>query len=137
MFLWVRLVLDSLEFTYSPEDLRTIVHNLPEDLNELYSRILTQLCSVRGPHSYGGVPRMISWLCFTQRPLQKHELLHGLAESLDAASGHVKSIPVAQILDHCKPFIEERSDSTVILVHFSVKEQVYPFPLHKSLLTYY
>jgi hypothetical protein len=136
MFLWVRLVLDSLEFTYSPEELRILVHDLPSDLDELYSRILTRVCSVRGPHSYGGVPRMISWICFAQRPLHKFELLHGLAESSNGASNPMKSIPVAQILDHCKPFIEERPDSTIILVHFSVKEQVYPFPLQKALLMY-
>jgi hypothetical protein len=122
MFLWVRLVLDSLEFTYSPEELRILVHDLPSDLDELYSRIFTRLCNVRGPHNYGGVPRMISWISFTIRPLHKHELLNGLAESSSAASNHVQSIPIAEILDHCKPFIEERPDSTITLVHFSVKE---------------
>jgi hypothetical protein len=127
MFLWVRLVLDSIESTYAPEVLRALVHELPEDLDKLYSHILTRLCSVRGSHTYGGVPRMIAWICFAQRPLNKSELLHGLVEDPDSASGHGHSVPIAQILDHCKPLVEVRSDATVVLVHFSVKEQVLSF----------
>jgi hypothetical protein len=122
MFLWVKLVLDSLESVYSPEELCTLVYDLPTDLDDLYRRILSRLCSVRGPHNYGGVSRMISWICFAQRPLHKHELLHGLAESNYRVDSCAQSVPISQILDHCKPLIEELPDSTVILVHFSVKE---------------
>ncbi|KAF2678067.1 hypothetical protein K458DRAFT_377432 [Lentithecium fluviatile CBS 122367] len=122
MFLWVRLVLDSLEVVYSPEDLGNLVEDLPSDLEALYRRILHRLCNVRGAESYGGVSTILSWICFSRRPLHKLELLHGLAVSpSDGASG-AQSVPVPQILEHCKPFIEERPDSTIAFVHFSVKE---------------
>ncbi|KAF1951045.1 hypothetical protein CC80DRAFT_553709 [Byssothecium circinans] len=122
MFLWVRLVLDSLEAVYSPEELHNIVDDLPSDLEALYERILRRLCNVRGPHNYGGVPRIMSWICFARRPLHKDELLHGLATPPTDTEFDAQGVPLAQILDHCKPFVKERSDSTVVLVHFSVKE---------------
>ncbi len=122
MFLWVRLVLDALDTVYSPEALRDIVNDLPSDLETLYERIFNRLCSIASPNNYGGVPRMISWICLAQRPLFKHELLNGLAISSTDPDSTVQYIPLAQILDHCKPFIEERPDSTVVLAHFSVKE---------------
>ena len=122
MFLWVNLVLESLETVYSPEELRTIVDNLPPDLEALYEHIVTCLCSVRGAQSYGGVPRIMSWICFARRPLHKSELLQAISMSPDDMSPPMRSIPVASILHHCKPLIEELSDSTIVPVHFSVTE---------------
>ncbi|KAH9881601.1 hypothetical protein IAQ61_000327 [Plenodomus lingam] len=122
MFLWVRLVLDSLETIYSPEAFRDVVKSLPSDLETLYERVLLRICSAPGPQEYGGVPHIISWICCAQRPLLKHELLQGLAFSKNDAVNDARSIPLAQVLDHCKPFIEERSDSTIVFVHFSVQE---------------
>ncbi|CAN9372932.1 unnamed protein product [Alternaria alternata] len=104
MFLWVSLVLESLDTVYSPEELRTIVDDLPSDLEALYEQILTRLCSAPGAKSYGGVSRVISWICFTRRPLHKSELLQALSIFPD------------------DPLIEELSDSTIVPVHFSVKE---------------
>ncbi|EUC41875.1 hypothetical protein COCMIDRAFT_57997, partial [Bipolaris oryzae ATCC 44560] len=122
MFLWVNLVLKSLDTVYSPEELRTIVDDLPSDLENLYDQIFTRLCSAPGARNYGGVPGVMSWICFAQRPLHKSELLHGLSIFPYNSSSQVQSIPVASILDHCKPLIEELPDSTIVPVHFSVKE---------------
>ena len=122
MFLWVSLVLDSLNTVYSPEELRTIVDDLPSDLEALYEQIVIRLCSAPGAQSHGGVSRVMSWICFARRPLHKSELLQALSISLHDMESQVRSIPVASILDHCKPLIEELPDSTVVPVHFSVKE---------------
>jgi hypothetical protein len=122
MFLWVTLVLESLNTVYSPEELRTIVDNLPSDLEALYEQIVTRLCSAPGAHGYGGVPRIMSWICFSRRPLHKSELLQALSMSPHDMGSQMRSIPVASILDHCKPLIEELPDSTIVPVHFSVKE---------------
>ncbi|KAI4684058.1 hypothetical protein J4E81_009221 [Alternaria sp. BMP 2799] len=122
MFLWVSLVLQSLDTVYSPEELRTIVDNLPSDLEALYKQIMTRLCSAPGAQSYGGVPRIMSWVCFSRRPLHKSELLQALSMFPDDMGSQMRSIPVASILDHCKPLIEELPDSMIVPVHFSVKE---------------
>lgn len=124
MFLWVHLVLESLETVYSPEQLRSIVNELPSDLEALYVRIFHRICNVHGPQNYGGVPRMLGWICHARRPLHKDELLHGIAVSPSDVGPDVQSVPIAPILDHCKPLVEERSDSTLVFIHFSVKEYV-------------
>lgn len=120
MFLWVCLVLNSLETVYSPEDL--LIEDLPLDLEALYRRILLRLFNARGAETYRGILVILSWICFSRRPLHKLELLHGLAISPSDGPSGAQSVPVPQILDHCKPFIEERPDSTITFVHFSVKE---------------
>jgi hypothetical protein len=122
MFLWVRLVLDSLEFIYSPDELSNIVNGLPSDLRALYQQILSRLCNVAGPQKWGGVPRIIGLICYARRSLHKQELLHALAVPSIGSLSQSQSVPIAQILDHCKPLVEERNDGTIVLVHLSVKE---------------
>ncbi|RMZ72474.1 hypothetical protein GMOD_00007468 [Pyrenophora seminiperda CCB06] len=127
MFLWVSLVLESLNTVYSPDELPTIVDDLPSSLEALYQQILVRLCNAPGAQSHGGVSRVMSWICFAQRPLHKSELLQALSISPYDTSSQVRSIPVASILDHCKPLIEELPDSTIVPVHFSVKEYLLKF----------
>lgn len=122
MFLWVRLVLDSLEAVYSPKGLRSLIKDLPSDLEALYGRILHRLSNARGAESYGGVSIILSWIYFSRRPLHKLELLHRLAISPNDRASGTQSVPMPQILEHYKPFIEERPDSTIAFIHFSVKE---------------
>ena len=122
MFLWVRLVLDAFAYIYSPEDLGSIVDDLPSDLNVLYATILDRLCSVAGPQRYGGVARILSWICYAQRPLHKYELLHAISIGPSDLGFQKQSVPIIQILDHCKPLVEIRHDGTVALAHLSVKE---------------
>lgn len=129
MFLWVRLVLDSLEEIYRPEDLRKTVDDLPSDLETLYDRILDRLCHSRALQSYGGVSRIFSWICSAERPLHKEELLQGIAVTHTGTESDAQSTPLGALLDHCKPFIEERPDASLAFVHFSVKEYDY---LHLS-----
>lgn len=122
MFLWVHLVLKSLDAVYTPEQLRTVVDELPSDLETLYEQIMVRLCHVPGIQSYGGVPRIMSWACLAQRPLHKSELLHALSIDPHDTGSSIRSIPIAAVLEHCKPLIEELPDSTIVPVHFSVKE---------------
>jgi hypothetical protein len=122
MFLWVSLVPESLNTVYSPEELRTIVDDLHSDLEALYEQILIRICSAPGAQNYGGVSRVMSWICFARRPLHKSELLQALSISPHDMRSQVRSIPIAAILDHCKPLIEELPDPTIVPVHFSVKE---------------
>ncbi len=123
MFLWVRLVLETLEDVYSIEQLKNIVDTLPEDLEDLYQEIFEQLCNTRGQvQGWGGVPRIISWICHARRPLHKYELLQALAVPAIEPLSTSSTAPFVTILDHCKPLVEERADGTLSFVHFSVQE---------------
>jgi hypothetical protein len=122
MFLWVRLVLDSFESTYTLDDLNGIVDSLPSGLEDLYQQILDRICNVGSLQKCGGVSRILGLICFAQRPLHKQEVLHALAiPSIDSVSQSL-TVPVAAILDHCKPLVEERSDGTLSVVHITLKE---------------
>ncbi|PSN61329.1 hypothetical protein BS50DRAFT_534675 [Corynespora cassiicola Philippines] len=122
MFLWVRLVLDSMDTVYSTDELGSLVEELPTDLDTLYSQILERLCNAPSIERYGGVLAILGWICFARRPLHKTEILHGLAIRPMESSLMPLSVPIPQILDHCKPLIEERPDSTIVFVHFSITE---------------
>ncbi len=122
MFLWVRLVLDSFEHVYSSDHLSSIVDSLPSDLEALYQQILDRICDVASLQRWGGVSRILGLICFAQRPLHKQEILHALVVPSLNSPPQSQDIPVAAILDHCKPLVEERNDGTINLVHFSVKE---------------
>jgi hypothetical protein len=129
MFLWVRLVLDSLHKIYSLTELRRVVEDLPTDLDALFTEILSRISQPSGLDHYGGVSRIFSWICNSQRPLHKHELLQGLVTHRSCAGNGIDDVPVVQLLDHCKPFIEERLDSSIAFVHFSIKEHVFRDPV--------
>ncbi|KAL9065694.1 MAG: hypothetical protein Q9157_007389 [Trypethelium eluteriae] len=122
MFLWVSLVLNSLESVYSPQELHEIVEDLPSDLSELYERILRRICDERNPRNKERASRILRWICYSKRPLTKFELLPASALHSDGTILDASSLPNARLLEICKPLIEERSDGSVTFVHFSVQE---------------
>jgi WD40 repeat protein len=122
MFLWVSLMLKTLETVYSLQDLHDILQVLPPGLPALYTHILSQVCDKRDPRNYERVTRMLMWICYSRRPLRKFELLPGLAFTSDTTILNSRSLPNARIMDLCKPLIEERPDGCVTFVHFSVQE---------------
>lgn len=122
MFLWVRLVLDSLEFAYSPRDLREAIAHLPSDLSELYKRIIGRICNPCETQKYQKATRILKWICYSRRPLNKFELVYALALTPDKLVLDDDEVPITEILELCKPLIEERYDGSVTFVHFSVQE---------------
>ncbi|PVI02267.1 hypothetical protein DM02DRAFT_702449 [Periconia macrospinosa] len=122
MFLWVKLVLDSLEFAYTPEDLRQAVVLLPSDLTNLYKRILRTICGSPASQRYIKVVATLQWIAFACRPIKMNELLHGLAHASGRMNPNSENIPVPKVLELCKPLVEQRLDGTVSFIHFSVQE---------------
>jgi hypothetical protein len=128
MFLWVRLVLDSLESAYTPEDLRQMVTLLPSDLSDLYERIIRNMCDSRNNLSCTRATAILRWIAFAQRPIKLNELLHGLAHTPGEFNPIIQNVPVPMVLELCKPLVEQRPDGSISFVHFSVQESV-PFTL--------
>lgn len=122
MFLWVRLVLDSLESAYTPEELRQMIALLPSDLTDLYERITQRICGPRNDPRHARAVGIFRWIAFARRPIKVNELLHGLAHLLGEQNLDVQNIPVPKVLELCKPLVEQRSDGTVGFVHFSIQE---------------
>lgn len=100
-FLWVTLILQELEQTYSEEDAEEILDEVPEDMFRLYIRMLKGLPSseraLRLTHC------LFSWTLLTRRSLTLSEMqcaikldlnqtIHGLGKSLTAICGQFMSI---------------------------------------------
>ena len=100
-FLWVSLITQELEHTYSEEDAEEILDEIPKDMNQLYIRMLKKLPSseraTRLTHC------LLSWTLMTQRALTLSEMqcaikldlnqtIHNLDKSLTAICGQFMSI---------------------------------------------
>lgn len=100
-FLWVSLIIQKLEQTYSEEDAEETLNEIPEDMNRLYIRMLESLPSskraVRLTHC------LFSWTLLTRRALTLSEMqcaikldlnqtVHNLKISLTAICGQFMSI---------------------------------------------
>ncbi|KAI9667637.1 MAG: hypothetical protein M1821_000454 [Bathelium mastoideum] len=123
MFLWVSLVLESIpETVHSPKELQEIVEILPSGLPELYARIFERICDRTQPAKCQKASRILKWIACSRRALRKFELLPALALNSEITFPDSNSIPIPQILEICKPLVEERPDGSVTFVHFSVQE---------------
>ena len=100
-FLWVSLIIQELEQTYSEEDAEEILNEVPEDMSQLYIRMLKSLPSseraTRLTHC------VFSWTLLTRRALTVSEMqcaikldlnqtIHNLSKSLPAICGQFMSI---------------------------------------------
>ena len=100
-FLWVSLIIQELEQTFSEEDAEEILDEVPEDMNRVYARMLKNLPSndraMRLAHC------LVSWTLLTRRALTLSEVqsaikfdinqtVHNLAKSLPAICGQFMSV---------------------------------------------
>ena len=123
-FLYVSLVLSILEKTTVQSLVRVKLQNLPEDLNKLYDRILSQIdrdCAEIAIFVF-------RWVAVARRPLTVKEL--AMARALSTSRWKFDTIPpddfVAEFEDIykcCEPFVYLDADRhTVNLVHQSAKD---------------
>lgn len=122
MFLWARLVLDSLSDVDSVRELHAAITSMPGELPQLYTRILGILCPAAGNGRTDKVMRILAWLVFTKRPLKRHELLYGASITPETPDLSEWGLLDASAINKCKPLVEELPDGSVSLVHFTVEE---------------
>jgi len=66
--------------------------------------------------------RILEWMACSYRVLKSYELLDGITIDSSNKTLTPKTKVRKEILDLCRPLIEEGSASTVDFVHFSAKE---------------
>ena len=122
MFLWVQLVLATLDDVYSVTELYKAVDSLPKGLDGAYGRVIDGFKNRLSDSNKDKVTRILQWIAFTCRPLRTHELL-------DGATLHEGNMVLdettklgSSVLELCKPIIEEGPGGIVQFVHFSAKE---------------
>ncbi|KAI1173029.1 hypothetical protein F4777DRAFT_601066 [Nemania sp. FL0916] len=119
MFLWAKLVLDSLFEVDSLRELHQAITSMPEELPELYTKILRDLTKdCRADR----VMKILAWLAFARRPLKRHELLHGVTITAETPIPSKWDVLDKRVIDRCKPLIEELPDGSIALMHFTVEE---------------
>ncbi|GAW11336.1 hypothetical protein ANO14919_006800 [Xylariales sp. No.14919] len=119
MFLWAKLVLDSISEVDSVRELHAAITSMPRELPQLYARILKTL--VRDGRA-DKVMRVLAWLVLVKRPLKRHELLHGLSITPETPILNEWDVLDRSIIDKCKPLVEELPDGSITLIHFTVEE---------------
>lgn len=129
MFLWIKLVFKELRLAFSPLELNTTLHRLPDGLDREYHRLFTILMTRlhgRLSNPSVGMARsrsLLGLIVGALRPLTMSELQHLHAISTPAVSNSwLDNLPSEDgIIDACGDFITVR-DGLVYLGHTSVRE---------------
>ncbi|KAI9791132.1 MAG: hypothetical protein M1816_004363 [Peltula sp. TS41687] len=137
MFLWVRLVLTTLEQADSVRELKDAVDTLPKGLQPIYGRILANIKGQLNAKDFEKALRILGWMAFAKRPLKDFELQDGIALHIQNRKLDHDTKLWGNVFDVCKPLIEEdRLHQTVVFVHFSVKEYgLFPMDVRRPVLT--
>ncbi|KAK1728107.1 uncharacterized protein BDZ83DRAFT_149704 [Colletotrichum acutatum] len=122
MFLWVHLVLQVLETTDNIQELISSVEVFPKDLEEAYSKILTSIMSRCQATDVSKLRRIFGWMVFSRggQPMRKFELRLGRVLHADLTIIDERTKPFPNVLDLCKPFIEDGPGATIVFIHGTV-----------------
>lgn len=87
-----------------------------------YKRILDHVLEELDPKDAAWAGKILEWLACSFRPLKIHEIQDGITFDTEGAGLNEETKLGRQIIDLCKPLIEEGPGNTVDFVHFSAKE---------------
>lgn len=127
MFLWAKLVLDSVSEVDSMSELHDAITTMPQKLSELYDQILKILCQQQAGKRTEKIMRTLAWVTFARRPLKRNEILHGVGVTSEAPVLDRWSMLDGSAVDKCKPLVEELPDGSIVLIHFTAQEYVRSF----------
>jgi hypothetical protein len=121
MFLYARLVLDSIEDLSDIEQIRDEASNLPDGLDQAYGRIITGIENELGEGQRKEARTILTWVACSLYPLTESQikLAVNIANGVDPSKGVLGSI--LSISKRCGP-IMEIYDGNVQFVHFTAKE---------------
>ena len=115
-FLWVRLVVQELEHSYSKEALEVVLNDIPPGMTDLYDRMLTRMASVsRGTDLARSI---LMWATCASRALSLDEVQ--VAVRLD--TGETLCNPEKSIRSICDQFVILDNSSKVQLIHETARE---------------
>ena len=123
-FLWTKLVVKELEEAYSEQRVREVLESVPRGMDELYSRILTNLLAT--PRNAELVMTILRWCACAARPLSVDEL----REALRLDIGEVLPQLEKSAGSICGYLVYADQQSKVRVAHQTVKE--YLFRQHES-----
>lgn len=125
MFLWVRLVINTLKQQFSEMDIEVAIDQLPEGLNEAYGLVITRIDAVRPTSLRDRIFTILFWVCAAYRSIGIHEVADGLAlhSGQRELNRRTRSNNLHRdIIELCAPLLESSDTKVLDLVHFSAKE---------------
>ncbi|KAM0428961.1 hypothetical protein ACHAPT_006764 [Fusarium lateritium] len=93
-FLWVGFAISELESAGTKVDMRSALDKIPQDLGDLYSRILNRIKR----RSRDGIALLLSWVTLACRPLTSSELAEALKVDVETILCWVKNSGSLMIL---------------------------------------
>lgn len=122
IFLWAKLVLSLVRDADSVSELHDALITMPQELSELYGRILDLLCTNQTEERTERMMRTLAWITFAKRPLMCHEILHGVALTSENPVLDTWNRLDRSAIDRCKPLIEELPNGSIVLIHSTLQE---------------
>ncbi|KIW69456.1 hypothetical protein PV04_05333 [Phialophora macrospora] len=122
MFLWVQLVVDSLQYSHGDDDFLQKILELPETLQAAYDRIVEKILSIEDRRTRQKLTRLLEWMTYAQRRLSVDEILSALALDPSEVGDQLPTPLAPRVLDFCKPLIDLSTTAPVDFVHFSARE---------------
>lgn len=115
-FLWVRLVIQELERTFSREAIEDVLNEVPQGMNQIYARILTNMTKLgRGTRIAKAI---LMWSICASRPLSLCEVQHALTLDIhQTVSNLEKSIPLI-----CGQLVFVDHNSRVQMIHQTARD---------------
>ncbi|KAI0099640.1 hypothetical protein GGR51DRAFT_551995 [Nemania sp. FL0031] len=115
-FLWVRLVLQEFESAYTDEDIDAILQDVPDDLYEMYKRMLEMIESERRRTKLAR--SILSWVTLACRPLTIDELRCAIILDINERPHNIeKAIPTV-----CSQLVYIDQASRVHMIHETARE---------------
>ena len=119
-FRWVQCQLDQIAKLRTMRDIRAVLSNLPEGLQETYENILVKI----DPKCVRIVRETLQWLVCDVATLTLTELHECLAieQGMDGIDEEARLSSPSDIYDLCSSLIAVTAEGEVILAHLSVKD---------------
>ncbi|KAK7976663.1 Short chain dehydrogenase sol3 [Apiospora arundinis] len=122
MFLYARIVLDSIEFITNIDEIYEEIQDLPESLNDVYNRVLSRVNNL-GSRDKIKARQILGWVACSPTPISTQELIHALAINMNHPEKRLELVGSFDFVRLCGPIIEV-NDNYVQFVHFTVKEYI-------------
>ncbi|KAL8828541.1 MAG: hypothetical protein Q9191_002532 [Dirinaria sp. TL-2023a] len=124
MFLYARLVCDSLGRLSDPGDIEEEITNLPDGLNEAYDRILKRISQDTSTLEQERARAILQWVSCSIVPMSRNEIQTALSVARGKDPFRGSKGLLLDVVRSCGPILEV-IDDYVFFVHFSAKEYLF------------
>ncbi|KAK8054923.1 hypothetical protein PG993_000150 [Apiospora rasikravindrae] len=124
MFLYARIVINSVEDLDLIEDIRQELTVLPETLEDAYGRIMQRINQAENTARREKARAIIGWIACAPTPLTVQEMKQALSIDTDRPTRSGRLLGNLDIVEICGPIVEV-VDEYARFVHFTVKEYMF------------